>query len=127
MHDLTPEQIKQMITMLQSMLPQEATTTNVDTVDNKDAPHNNNIKTSKRRPQPSSVNKFDAMAEARMHKDDIAIDKKLNKYGPTPRTRKFEFINVKCRVCGKNETINPVLLYETPDRYKCNKCSGSAG
>ena len=87
MHDLTPEQIQQMITMLQGMLPKEQAEDHVDEVDNPPAPLNNNIKTSKRRPQPSSINKFDTMAESRMHKDDIAIDKKLNKYGPTPRTR----------------------------------------
>lgn len=122
MDNLTPDQIKQMITMLQSMLPESNNETVTETSINKDK-----IKTVNRRPVPSSENKFDMMAESRMHKDDIEIDKKLNKYGPTPRTRKFQLINVQCRVCGKKESINPILLYDTPDRYKCNRCSGSAG
>lgn len=121
MADLTPEQIKQMITMLQNMLP-------ATTEQSEETPINKNvIKTSNKRPRVSGVNKFDEMAEKRMHKDDIEIDKKLNKYGPTPRTRKFKLIQVTCRVCGKTDSINPVLLYDTPDRYKCNNCSGSAG
>lgn len=126
MDNLTPEQIQQMIVMLQNMLPKN-TIDNIDEQTSESSTPISSIKTSRKKPQPSSINKFDSMAEARMHKDDIAIDKKLNKYGPTPRTRKFQFIDVKCRVCGKTDKINPVLLYDSPDRYKCNKCSGSAG
>jgi lysyl-tRNA synthetase class I len=121
MADLTPDQIKQMITMLQNMLPNS-------TEQDAEPPINHNvIKTANKKPKASGINKFDEMAEKRMHKDDIEIDKKLSKYAPTPRTRQFKQIQVTCRVCGKTETVNPVLLYDTPDRYKCNGCSGSAG
>ena len=71
-------------------------------------------------------NKFDDMPEARMHKEDIAIDKKLSKTPPVPRNRPYTPINIQCRVCGRQESICPSLI-ESVDRYKCNKCSSSAG
>lgn len=72
------------------------------------------------------VNKFLNMKEATMHKDDSVIDKKLNRLPPTQRTRNFEYVKVKCRVCGKEENVIPALA-EVRDRYKCNKCSTSPG
>lgn len=73
-------------------------------------------------------NKFLSMGVAHLHKEDTAIDKILSKNSSrTPRTRRFTTINVTCRSCGKKESINPALLYDTPDRYKCNTCSTSAG
>lgn len=72
------------------------------------------------------INKFLNMREASMHKDDTLIDKKLNKVPPTQRTRNFEYVKVKCRVCGKEEKVIPALA-EARDRYKCNKCSTSPG
>ena len=73
-----------------------------------------------------SKNKFRSMPEINMFKSDKAIDKKLHKMPPIPRTRQFNKINIQCRVCGKTESINPSLA-ESADRYKCNKCSTSAG
>jgi len=125
MDDMTPEQIKKMIAMLQSMLPEDESEPEISK--NKENTSNNTIRTINRKPQPSTVNKFDQMMEASLHKSDIEIDKKLAKYDPTPRLRKFNFIKVTCRVCGKSEDISPSLLSDTPDRYKCNKCSRSAG
>jgi len=125
MDDMTPEQIKKMIAMLQSMLPEDESEPEISK--NKENTPNNTIRTINRKPQPSTVNKFDQMMEASLHKSDIEIDKKLAKYDPTPRLRKFNFIKVTCRVCGKSEDISPSLLSDTPDRYKCNKCSRSAG
>jgi len=81
---------------------------------------------SSRRPQQTE-NKFDQMMEAHLHKEDIAIDQKLKKFGPTPRVRAFDPINVVCRVCNKKESINPALLQDTVERYKCNNCARSAG
>lgn len=72
------------------------------------------------------VNKFLNMKEASMHKDDSIIDKKLNRTPPTQRTRHFEYVQVKCRVCGKTEKVIPALA-EARDRYKCNRCSASPG
>ena len=66
------------------------------------------------------------MAEFNMHKEDVAFDKKVAKQPPVPRTRKYIPIKVKCRVCGKEESVNPMLI-ESADRYKCNKCSSMAG
>lgn len=74
----------------------------------------------------TTKNLFEQMSEYRMHKDDIAIDKKLNKFPPSQRSRNYKPVKVKCRVCGKEEKISPSLV-ESVERYKCNKCSTSAG
>jgi len=118
MDDLSPKQIKQMINMLQQMLP--------DSDEDELGVESTPIKTVDRKPRQTE-NKFDQMMEAHLHKEDVAIDKKLRKYDPTPRIRKFDPIRVVCRVCGKTESINPNLITDTPNRYKCNNCSRSAG
>jgi hypothetical protein len=118
MPDLTPDQIQQMIQMLQAMLPKEDKEKSEPTASN-----TNYTRTHKK----EFINKFDQMQESRLHKEDIAIDKALSVYGPTPRTRQFDPINVQCRVCGKKESINPNMLHDAPSRYKCNECSRSPG
>lgn len=127
-----PQQIQQLIDMLQALLPQE-------TVDvNKQTPAPNQIKTKSRKRISSTSkttndqsnqfhNKFSDMPEFAMHKEDIAVDKLLNKHPPAARTRKFSTIEVTCRVCGKKERISPSLLMESAARYKCNNCSTQAG
>ncbi len=67
------------------------------------------------------------MPERNMHKDDTKIDKMLSQYSPTQRTREFSLIDVVCRVCGKHDSINPALAYDSGNRYKCNKCSKIPG
>ena len=66
------------------------------------------------------------MSECRMHKADVAIDKKLNKFPPTQRGRPFQAVEVRCRVCGKTEKVSGSLA-ECGERYKCNKCSTGPG
>lgn len=73
-----------------------------------------------------SSNKFDSMPEKNMFREDIEIDRKLSVVEPCPRTRSFRTIEVSCRVCGKTDKLNPVLVNE-PTRYKCNNCSKSGG
>lgn len=82
-------------------------------------------KTSKKTTKKSK-NLFDSMSESRMHKEDIEIDKKLRVSPPTERSRSYKPVEVRCRVCGKTEVIDPSLV-ESIERYKCNKCSSSAG
>ncbi len=114
-----PEQIKQLIALLQNLLPE----------DNDQEHTESKIKTKTRsaKNRPKQKNKFLDMPEMKMHKDDSKIDEKLSVAPPTPRTRKFNPIDVKCRVCGKQEKVSPSVIPESVDRYKCNKCSGSAG
>ena len=81
---------------------------------------------SKPKKKQTTKNLFEQMSEYRMHKDDVAIDKKLNKFPPSQRSRNYKPVNVKCRVCGKSEKISPSLV-ESVERYKCNGCSTSAG
>lgn len=125
--NLDPQQIQQMILMLQSMLPKSE-----QLQDNIQAKPAKKPRTKKNNPaqtksKPSRENKFDTMMESRMHKEDIAIDKKLSVLPPVPRSRPFEWVNAICRVCGKKEKVNPVLITDSIDRYKCNKCATGAG
>lgn len=126
MDNLTPEQITQMISLLQSMLPKQNEETN-EAPPQESRSHISSIKTVNRKPVISGENKFDQMMESKMHKEDVEIDKKLSKYEPTPRVRKFQPVLAKCRVCGKTEEVSPSLLFEGAERYKCNKCAGSSG
>ena len=122
-----PEQIQQLITVLQALLPKEEVST-----DNTKKP-NKSKKTSSIKTRKSKVNHIDddtenaflKMPERNMHKEDIKIDKLLNQNDPTPRSRKFILIDVVCRSCGKKDKINPALTHD-PSRYKCNNCSTSA-
>lgn len=137
-----PEQIKNLISLLQSMLPDTSDQTSTTSKkskkksvksqdqENEDSPSkfNTKIKTkNKRSPQPSTINKFEKMSEFSMHKDDREVDKKLAKHPPVARTRDFEPVSVICRICGKKEDVSPALVYEGPSRYKCNNCSTQAG
>ena len=125
--NLDPQQIQQMIIMLQSMLPHtEEDQPNKEVKATKKPKAKNNTQ-KQTKSKKERENKFDSMTEARMHKEDIAIDKKLSILPPVPRARPFELVNTICRVCGKKEKVNPVLITEGVDRYKCNKCSAGAG
>lgn len=124
-----PEQIKNLITVLQSLLPDEKAETKEETpsVDSENTNLTNSIRTKNKRLPAQSGNKFEKMSEFHMHKDDKLIDEKLAKHPPVARTREYEPISVKCRVCGKTENINPALVHDSPSRYKCNNCSTNAG
>ena len=113
-----PEQIKKLIMALQGLLPSE----DEEVVESKIK-----TKTSRASSKKKQKNLFLEMAEKDMHKSDSAIDKKLSINPPTPRNRKFTPIEVKCRSCGRTEKVNPAIVPESRDRYKCNKCSTSAG
>lgn len=110
---LDNDDIKQLIAILQKGL--------VDSNDELDS-----IPTNKTNKKSKFKNLFEDMTEASMHKDDIEIDRKLKKFPPTRRSRNYNPISVKCRSCGKQEEVSPALI-ESVDRYKCNKCSTSAG
>jgi hypothetical protein len=84
---------------------------NIDKVDNKS----------------KQINKFDTMMERDMHKNDLKIDQLLSVHPPTTRSREFEPVKVQCRVCQRVEEINPNLVFDSPGRYKCNRCSGAPG
>jgi hypothetical protein len=137
-----PEQIKNLISILESLLPKEnedtkATKSSKTKKVTKKQPDNSNqdqfflnekIKTKNKRPiKGPSFNKFEQMSEFRMHKDDYELDKKLAKHPPVARTREFDPVSVVCRICGKKEIVSPSLVYEGPSRYKCNNCSTQAG
>lgn len=83
--------------------------------------------TNNKNTKPTRVNKFDQMMEKDMHKSDSKIDQLLSVHPPTTRSREFDPIKVQCRVCQKIEEINPNLVFDSPGRYKCNKCSGAPG
>lgn len=122
-----PEQIKLLIKMLQGLLPKD----NEEIIKQKTKPKKvvkSQIKTKTRKAkQESTGNKFLDMPERNMHKSDTKIDQKLCTQPPCPRNRMFEPVEVRCRSCGKQEKVNPVIIPESVDRYKCNKCASSAG
>lgn len=123
MDNLSEDQIKSMISLLQNML-------SINNATDADTKKPSDIKKPKNKPAkkiPKSNNKFESMPEARMHKEDTLIDKKLSVQPPVPRARPFKLVTALCRVCGKKEKVNPVLITDSIDRYKCNKCSASAG
>lgn len=111
-----PEKIKDLITLLSSLLPQQEQTANTTEV----------IATKKINTKQKRENHFLSMPEAKMHKEDCEIDKKLQKYPPTVRNRPINYVDVRCRVCGKSENIAESLV-DSVDRYKCNNCSRSPG
>jgi hypothetical protein len=121
---LDNDDIKQLIAILQKGLVED---NEPKEPSNKNKTNNISTKKTKSISQSNTENKFISMGFDSLHKEDVAIDKVLNKHPPTPRNRKFKQIDVKCRSCGKKETINSSLLYESPDRYKCNKCCSSPG
>ena len=127
-----PEQIKNLIQLLQALLP-EADQEGADNKQTHQASEQKQeeftapLRTRGKRTTQKFKNKFVDMAEKDMHKDDVAIDQKLSRFPPVSRGRNFQMVDVVCRVCGKKETISPSLLFDTPARYKCNNCSTSAG
>lgn len=123
---LNNDDIKQLISILQRGLSEDIQEESIKPPSKKES---SKIKTKKTRTNTNRnvENKFISLGFSKLHKEDIAIDRALNKNPPTPRNRQFTAMSVRCRVCGKQETINPSLLYESPDRYKCNKCASSPG
>jgi len=127
--EIEDKDFKQLLTLLQRLVDNKDNKTSDNDAEDDDAyiketqpKRNSKQKTKKKK----IINKFKDMPEANMHKEDIDIDKKLRKFPPTQRSRKYNPVNVKCRVCGKEESINPALI-ESRDRYKCNKCCTTPG
>lgn len=122
-----PEKLKQLISLLSSLLPDdesEEEAVNTKSKKKKPDPIKNNSR--KLNTKSTRENRFLDMPEANMHKEDCLIDKKLQKYPPSLRNRPVNFVKVKCRVCGKTEKVSENVVDST-DRYKCNNCSTSAG
>lgn len=138
-----PENIKALISVLQGLLNTTTTSegetgqpknssvapskkgSSINTKGRQKVGNKNNI--SSKKIEIDSVNKFEQMAEFRMHKDDCALDKKLSVAPPVARMRDFDFVDVVCRICGRKESIPPALLFDSPSRYKCNNCSTQSG
>jgi hypothetical protein len=121
---LDKEDIKQLIAILQKGLSDDSDDDDED-LEETVKPKETKQKITKTK-KPKRKNLFESMAESRMHKDDVEIDKKLRVQPPTQRSRNYKPLEGRCRVCGKTEKVNPGLV-ESVDRYKCNKCSTSAG
>lgn len=125
---LDKNDIKQLIAILQKGLDSEDINTSDVSIKNKSTTkHKKNIKKNTYNSVGERENKFLSLGLDKLHKEDSAIDKKLNINPPTPRNRPASLIGVRCRVCGKEDEIPSSLIYESIDRYKCNKCSSSPG
>ena len=123
---LDKEDIKQLIAILQRGLADDLSESSPPEP-KQQKKHSITKKIKKTKPsKPTRENKFLEMPEMNMHKDDCLFDQKVIVSPPTPRRSPFVPISVRCRICGKTESVDPSII-ETPDRYKCNKCSSSAG
>lgn len=132
-----PEQIKQMINVLSTLLetvskdnPSADTDAAADTTDNKPKKTKRNRITKKQfgtKEVTQKENKFLSMPEANMYKEDPEVAQKLYKLPPVSRGRKSQIVNARCRICGKEEKIQASLIYGGIDRFKCNKCSSTPG
>jgi hypothetical protein len=124
---LDKDDIKALIAILQKGLVDQDESDNdiEEPVHIKPAKKKTSVPTTKPK-KKKAINKFDKMAEFSMCKEDTEIDKKIKKPPPSIRNRRFDFIKVQCRVCGKKEKVAPMLV-ESTERYKCNRCSTGAG
>jgi hypothetical protein len=130
-----PETIKQLIGLLSSLLDNDNSKKNDPEPDDQQSENKRNGIQNQtnvrgkgsRSNRPKHSNKFLTMSEKNMFKEDTAVDKLLAKYPPTERSRSSTKINVRCRICGRSETIHPSMLCESVERYKCNNCSTSPG
>lgn len=122
---LDNDDIKQLIAILQRGLTEDLSSSDSDKSEF-DKQSFSKSKPRKRSKEIEAKNLFEKMSEFKMHKDDVEIDKKLSKHPPTQRSRNFSAVDVKCRVCGREEKMNPILV-ESRERYKCNKCARSSG
>lgn len=120
---LDNDDIKALIAILQKGLVEEDTEEEGDIEIVKSRVKKSQPKVSKKK---KSQNKFEKMAEFKMCKEDVEIDKKIKKPPPSARNRPFDYVKVQCRVCGKKDKVAPALI-ESIDRYKCNKCATGAG
>ena len=131
-----PEQIKQLITLLSGLLPEEQPSEDnpkktrkkaTKKVSKKTTHRTANAKHSTKQNASAKENKFLDMPEASMFKEDPKIAKKLYQQPPMKRRPQKRKITVTCRMCGKREEISASLLHGDVDRYKCNKCCSNAG
>lgn len=121
-----PEQIKQMIGLLSALL--DATNNQQSTeVDDQQSSPNTKPEKIHKKTKPQRENKFLAMPEANMHKEDPSLAAKLYKQPPMARTRRNQTVKARCRVCGREEVIQSSLIYGGVERFKCNKCSATPG
>jgi hypothetical protein len=123
---LDNDDIQQLITLLQKLVVNSSDNSTDEPVVKKTRKTKTKNKNTSQPTKKKFINKFNDMPEMNMFKEDVAIDKKLQKGPPTPRNRPFSFVKVQCRVCGKSDEV-PETLVETIDRYKCNKCATGAG
>tara|TARA_B100001564_G_C20404437_1_gene562684 strand:+ start:34 stop:444 length:411 start_codon:yes stop_codon:yes gene_type:complete len=93
----------------------------------KTAPKSNNPNVRKRQPYGLEENLFLDMPEKDMHKNDVLIDQKLKSSQPIVRNRPAALVDVRCRVCGKQEQVSAQLIVDGVNRYKCNNCARGAG
>lgn len=126
-----PDQIKQIISLLSTLLDASTQSTQSDTTEesqsSEETSTTTNIKTKTKTRETIKENKFASMPEANMHKEDPDLAKKLYRQPPTSRSRPNKTVEARCRVCGRKEKVQSSLLYGGIDRFKCNKCSTTPG
>jgi len=131
-----PDQIKQLIGILSSLLPKEedeepktqpSKKRVVKKKTTKATSSRKNVASAAKKTTSTRVNKFVDMPESQMFKESSKVSKKLYQQPPMKRRPKQRKISVTCRICGKKEEIPSSLLHGDVGRYKCNKCCSNSG
>jgi hypothetical protein len=61
-------------------------------------------------------------------KSDKAMGVHEPRDSPRPRKNKTDHrVEMRCRICGKDERVSPALVPPERDRFKCNECCCRAG
>jgi len=89
--------------------------------------HGKQCRTESFQPIENRPNNFLKTAEAKMFKNDSAIDKKLwGKNQPVPRRSETELWEVDCQVCHRPTVVSPSMVMEDPDTHEiiftCDHC-----
>ena len=69
-------------------------------------------------------------AEKAELKEAQKFDKEVGAYRTSdrmPSPSRNSKIDVTCRVCGKSQSVSPLLIPPERDRFKCNDCACKAG
>ncbi len=128
MGNVDTDKLKQLLyAMIETLDGDNSPSPSPETETPQESPNKQVVNNVRKKKYGTQENLFLSMPEKDMHKNDVEIDKKLAPKQLTARNRRSTEVDVKCRVCGKQQTISQSLITDGVHRYKCNDCSRSSG
>ena len=128
MGNVDTDKLKQLLYAMIETLDGETSESSEKVEETKDVnPNAQQPKNPRRKRYGGEENLFLSMPEKDMHKADVEIDKKLAPKQLTARNRVSTEMDVRCRICGKEQRVSKSLITDGAHRYKCNDCSRSSG